>query len=255
MAHMFTNVVRVYIGGRDIGTAATTTEMTVGIPSQDVTVFGDNAERVHGTGRRADALSVSGLFDDNKSFDEVGSALMGATGSNNVAMLLLGTAVGARMWAGTVMVTGISTPLSIGEMVSTEITITPDGPLDAGIHYGAASTYTSAGGSGIVGTLVSHSGTTVGTAAFYVSMISGSFGGAGTAKVILQHETGGVFVSIATALFTGSATGSSVRLVTTASAGTMQPTSRVIWESNGTAINVAAGLSRHPYSQQSTFGL
>ena len=249
MAQVYTRVVSMYLAGRNIGTSVVSASVVMGLAdAHDITVFGDTAERVLGTGRRSDAVSISARFDDEQSMDDlVGSGAIGAT-ANNIMMLMIGTATGARAWCGTGILVQANNPTDVAGLVMSESVFKPDSAIDGCVHFGSASTFTSANGTGIVNSLISNpSGTSVGTAAFYVSMVTGSFGG-GTAKVFLQHFTGGVFVNIATALFTGSTTGSSVRLLTTASAGTMQPTARVIWESDGTDITVVAALARAPYS-------
>lgn len=228
MAKKKSSDLAVYYGGYDFGTALTRVELTLGINALDPTSLSDAGERATG-GLRADAVALTGLFDDINSADAAAAALI-PTGTA-VLSVLFGQATGDIAYSGTAFFLAAKNPASIGELVRQEVEIKLDQSLDRGMHY--AKLAKAGTGAANSGTLDNTALTTAGGVG-YIHVLSVTSGTVGAA--LQDSATGTLWADIPGARVTGSA-GTSVKVSFT---GTLNQYTKFTME--GTGIGTALGI-------------
>lgn len=233
MAKIWSNSVRFFAFGFDVGTATTSSGVTIAVAPLDVTAYGDGGERQIG-GIRQDAFEWGGIFDDSGASDAAGSAMLGS-GTNNVIQLHLGTGVGAYGYAGTALMVSNKHAASKSELVMAEAEYRVDGKMYRGqILIGSRTTFTGSGSSGTADGTTSSTGTT----AFFLQVFSSS--GVGSGTVVLQSAATATGVYTAFITIAGiSAVGGYIGKAT----GSLDRFTRVIKVATGT-LDLAAMFAR-----------
>lgn len=166
MVKLWSDALRVYVGGFDLGTSTTSLQLALETPSLDKTSFGDKAETITADIRR-DSVTWSGWFEDGAGgFDAMLGTLVGTQG--DVLSFHIGTATGDRAYVGTVLVSGAKAVGKVGELVKAESIFKPDQKWDVGRHFGKFTTTGSVGTSGSI----DHTAGTSGTSLLYAHCIA-----------------------------------------------------------------------------------
>lgn len=233
MAKIYSNVVRYYFGGFDLGTATTALGVTKSITALDVTTIGSAAERML-AGIEQGAIEWSGIFDDSLSSDAAGSAMIGS-GTNNVWTLHLGTATGAAAYAGTAILTNSKAAASKTELVMAGLEWKVDGKVYKGVNLLVRTSFTGSGSSDPV----DGSAASTGTSGLFLQVFSSSGAGSGTVFLQSASTATGVYTSFATvAAIAGR--NSFIALAT----GTLDRFTRIIKAATGT-MDLAAVVVRN----------
>ena len=185
MAKLWSNQVRVYFEGYDVGTATTQCNVTKEYNTQEITSMGDSAEQFL-MGLRTDSFTWSGLFDDDNSMDEASNAVIGS--ADSMICVALGTATGNRAFAGTGLHNTIDVPASHDQLVQITAGFQPNQAWDASLHYGVRGTLASDGTSGSIdnGTESTNGGN------WYLHLFNTPTGTAGTSRISFRHSTDAV---------------------------------------------------------------
>lgn len=235
MAKLWSNEVRVFYEGINLGTATTRLSLSLEQDTIERTAFGDAAESFL-PGVRRDSIEWAGMYDNTTALDTVFGTLIGS--ATKVISVMVGTATGSRAFAGTGALLMKGEVARIADIVRQEASFKPDQAWDSGIHYGGAVTITAVGGSGVSGS-VDNGGSTLSGGTIYLHVLAGSFGG-GTAVVLLQH--GSVitdFADLATFGGINALTGSLQAI-----SGTVRQWTRMRVTNNGTTLTIANVLKR-----------
>ena len=233
MAKLWSNDVRFYFGGYDVGTATTTVGLTLAYAPLDVTALGDSGERMI-AGIRQDVAEWGGIFDDSLSADAAASALLG-TGTNNVIQVHLGTGTGAIGYASTALMVFHKAVASKSELVASEGEWKVDGKWSRGQVLLSKTTYTGSASSGATdGTALS-----TGTSALFLQVFSQTGAGSGTFSLESAATATGVYTAFAT-LTGGTATKSYIVTAT----GSLDRFTRITKTATGT-IALAAIVVRN----------
>jgi hypothetical protein len=212
VANIWSDAVRVYIGGYDPGTTTTSASITLSAPPVDKTFFGDSAEGVH-PGIRVDEIEWAGVFADGVGgINDLIGTILGSAGE--VVQLQLGTATGDRAYVGTAFTLSGKPGGELRGLVRVEAAWKPEQAFDVARHYGPRKRSTTT--AGVNSGAINHGSTSTGTAVYYVQCFL--YSATGTRGLTLQDSADGAsFVSRLAATFTGVG---SQRLEWTGSLGT-----------------------------------
>lgn len=180
MAKLFSKQVSVYFAGFDLGTATTSTMISLELEALDKTALGDGAETVI-AGIRHDQAEWSGLYDDGTSMDAAGSAMIGS-GTNNVLSVHIGTTIGSRAYAGTALLLMTKPLSSVKGLVQQEAIFKPDQSWDRGQTQLLNTSFTGSGSSGSI----DNAALTTGGGKWYLHVFT--YSGGGTTVVSLEDS-------------------------------------------------------------------
>ena len=233
MVKLWSNDVRFYGFGFDVGTATISLGWTLAVAPLDATAIGDSGERMVG-GLRQDNMEWGGIFDDSLSADAAASANLGS-GTNNVIQIHVGTAAGGIGYASTALMLHHKMVASKSELVASEAEFKVDGKWYRGQSLLIRTTFTGSGSSGTAdGTALS-----TGTSALFVQVFSFSGAGSGTISLQSAATATGTYTSLIT-LTAATATKSYIVTAT----GSLDRFTRVIKTATGT-LDMAAIVVRN----------
>lgn len=233
MVKRWSNDVRFYFGGYEIGTATISLGWTLAVAPLEITALGDGGERM-AAGIRQDVMEWGGIFDDATAADAAGSALLGS-GTNNVLQIHVGTSVGSVGYASTALMLHHKMSASKSELVMSEADWRVDGKWYRGQTLLTRTTFTGSGSSGTAdGTAL-----TTGTSALFLQVFT--FSGAGSGTIALESAATATGTYTAFATLTG-ATALKSYIVT--ATGSLDRFTRVTKTATGT-LDMAAIVVRN----------
>ena len=230
MAVRISSELRLYVGAFDLGTATTSSAVTLEATPLDKTAFGDAAESSI-PGLRKDAIEWAGWFDDGTGtgggINQLLGTLLGSSGA--AYSLYIGTTNGDRAYCGTIFVASVKPAGNVAELVKVVAMFKPDGTIEAGKHFGPRKVVSTSG-------TTDDSAATTSGGAFY-SHVFGWVGTPTTGTMVLQHSTDGtIWADVGTHNYQGPS-GSSQR---TTFSGTLRRYVRLTTSAAGSNNGAAA---------------
>lgn len=192
MAKYFSKSIEVALGGYLIGSATTRIDVIIDAEALDITAFQDSGERVT-PGIRRDEVRMGGYFDDGTSIDLAGPSAVGTL--RETLSVVIGSAEGSRVYAGTGMLTIYTNPGAIAGIVAYDAVYKPDGSLKKAQFLSKFTTlvFTANGESTNSGSLDNGAATTAGGTLFAHLTAVAAGGTAGTQlQFQLQDSADGV---------------------------------------------------------------